>query len=45
MKDTTTVYQHGTLAMLVVGLFEGTLPVSELMKHGDGPRIKSVQVK
>ena len=35
MKDTTTVYQHGTLAMLVVGLFEGTLPVSELMKHGD----------
>lgn len=35
MKDTTTVYQHGTLAMLVVGLFEGTLPVSELVKHGD----------
>lgn len=35
MRDTTTLYQHGTLAMLVGGLFEGTLPLGELMEHGD----------
>lgn len=35
MKDITTVYQHGTLAMLVAGLFEGTMSVSELLTHGD----------
>lgn len=35
VKDKTTVYQHGTLAMLVAGLFEGTMPLSELLSHGD----------
>lgn len=35
MRDTTTLYQHGTLAMLVAGLFEGTLPLGELLEHGD----------
>lgn len=35
MRDTTTLYQHGTLAMLVGGLFEGTLPLGELLEHGD----------
>ncbi len=35
VKDLTTVYQHGTLAMLVAGLFEGTMPLSELLTHGD----------
>lgn len=29
------VYQHGTLGMLVPGLFKGTLPVAELLKQGD----------
>ena len=35
MKDYQTLYQHGTLGMLVPGLFEGTLPVSDLLKHGN----------
>ncbi|BAP85396.1 alpha-acetolactate decarboxylase [Paucilactobacillus hokkaidonensis JCM 18461] len=35
MRDTITLYQHGTLAMLVAGLFEGTLPLGELLEHGD----------
>ncbi|MDD6386708.1 acetolactate decarboxylase [Lactobacillus equicursoris] len=34
MKE-DTVYQHGTLAMLISGLFDGTLPVSSLLEHGD----------
>lgn len=34
MKE-DTVYQHGTLAMLIPGLFDGTLPVSRLLEHGD----------
>ena len=29
------VYQHGTLGMLVPGLFEGTMTVADLLKHGD----------
>lgn len=29
------VYQHGTLGMLVPGLFNGTLSVAELLEHGD----------
>lgn len=29
------LFQHGTLAMLVDGLFGGTLAVSDLLKHGD----------
>ncbi len=28
-------YQHGTLGMLVPGLFEGTMTVADLLKHGD----------
>lgn len=31
----TTLYQHGTLALLVPGLFTGTQAVGELLKHGD----------
>lgn len=31
----TTLYQHGTLAQLVPGLFTGTLSVGELLTHGD----------
>jgi acetolactate decarboxylase len=30
-----TLYQHGTLALLVPGLFRGTMRVGELMQHGD----------
>ena len=29
------VYQHGTLGMLVPGLFDGTMTIAELLKHGD----------
>lgn len=29
------VYQHGTLGMLVPGLFEGTMTVADLLEHGD----------
>ncbi len=29
------LYQHGTLALLVPGLFRGTMRVGELMRHGD----------
>lgn len=35
MNNANTLYQYGTLAMLVPGLFEGTLPLKELLKHGD----------
>ncbi|CAH1851491.1 acetolactate decarboxylase [Convivina intestini] len=33
--DTTTLYQHSTLADLTAGLFSGTLPVSQLLQHGN----------
>ena len=29
MNNANTLYQYGTLAMLVPGLFEGTLPLKE----------------
>ena len=29
------LYQHGTLALLVPGLLEGTTTIGELLKHGD----------
>ncbi|MHC9533392.1 acetolactate decarboxylase [Dellaglioa sp. BT-FLS60] len=35
MQDKNTVYQHGTLAALIEGLYEGTLPVKTLLKHGN----------
>ncbi|MHA8137635.1 acetolactate decarboxylase [Lactobacillaceae bacterium Scapto_B20] len=35
MKDTKTLFQHGTLALLVPGLLDGTIKMSEFMKHGD----------
>ena len=35
MVKESKVYQHGTLGMLVPGLFEGTMTVAELLKHGD----------
>lgn len=34
-QDLTKLYQHGTLAMLVPGLFEGTMSLGDLLKHGD----------
>ena len=33
MKDTKKLFQHGTLALLVPGLFDGTLPLSSLLEH------------
>ncbi|MEJ1326100.1 acetolactate decarboxylase [Latilactobacillus sakei] len=33
--DYQRVYQHGTLALLVPGLFTGTLSVADLLTHGD----------
>lgn len=33
--DSATLYQHGTLALLVPGLLTGTLRMTELLKHGD----------
>ena len=33
--NTTTLFQHGTLALLVPGLFDGTLTMADLRKHGD----------
>ncbi len=35
MNNASALYQYGTLAMLVPGLFEGTLTLEELLKHGD----------
>lgn len=35
MQDEKKVYQHGTLATLIEGLYEGTLSIGELLKHGD----------
>lgn len=34
-KDTKKMYQHGTLALLVPGLYDGTQSIGELLKHGD----------
>ncbi|NMM97107.1 alpha-acetolactate decarboxylase [Bifidobacterium sp. DSM 109959] len=33
--DANVLYQHGTLALLVPGLLEGTTTIGELLKHGD----------
>lgn len=35
MSKTHTLYQHGTLALLVPGLLDGTITMKELLKHGD----------
>lgn len=35
MAKHTTLYQHGTLALLVPGLLKGTMTMGELLKHGD----------
>lgn len=35
MTNTNTLYQHGTLALLVPGLLKGTISMSELLQHGD----------
>lgn len=34
-NDISRVYQHGTLALLVPGLFTGTQTVHDLLQHGD----------
>jgi len=33
--DTTTIFQHGTLGLLVPGLYDGTITAGELLTHGD----------
>lgn len=33
--NTSTLYEHGTLAMLMAGDMEGSITVTELLKHGD----------
>lgn len=35
MTNTNTLYQHGTLALLVPGLLDGTITMQDLLKHGD----------
>lgn len=35
MPNHITLYQHGTLALLVPGLLKGTISMGELLKHGD----------
>lgn len=35
MTNTTLMYQHGTLAALVPGLFTGTQTLGDLLQHGD----------
>ena len=30
----TTLYEHGTLAALMAGNFDGTITVGDLLKHG-----------
>lgn len=35
MSNTTTLYQHGTLALLVPGLLDGTITMQDLLTHGD----------
>lgn len=35
VKNYSKLYQHGTLATLVPGLFEGTFPIGKLLKNGD----------
>lgn len=35
MSKCTTLYQHGTLALLVPGLLEGTITMGQLLKRGD----------
>ena len=34
-NNANVLYQHGTLALLVPGLLEGTTTIGELLKHGD----------
>lgn len=35
MSNTNTLYQHGTLALLVPGLLDGTTTMKDLLSHGD----------
>lgn len=35
MTNKNVLYQHGTLALLVPGLLDGTLSMKELLQHGD----------
>jgi len=35
MSKNHTLYQHGTLALLVPGLLDGTITMKELLEHGD----------
>jgi len=35
MSKNYTLYQHGTLALLVPGLLDGTITMKELLEHGD----------
>ena len=35
MSNTNILYQHGTLALLVPGLLDGTITMKKLLSHGD----------
>lgn len=35
MAMTDTIFQHGTLGLLVPGLFDGTITAGDLLQHGD----------
>ncbi|ANK62388.1 acetolactate decarboxylase [Loigolactobacillus backii] len=35
VTDKSVLYQHGTLSLLVPGLFEGTMTIGELLQHGN----------
>jgi acetolactate decarboxylase len=35
MSKTNILYQHGTLALLVPGLLDGTITMKEMLQHGD----------
>lgn len=35
MHDTQKLYQHGTLALLIPGLYDGTQTIGEVLQHGD----------
>lgn len=35
MSKTSILYQHGTLALLVPGLLDGTITMKEMLQHGD----------
>ena len=35
MSEITQLFQYNTLGALMAGLYEGTMTIGELLKHGD----------